>query len=186
MRGVPSTFRESLWRGTRMARGGQSGTSLTCRIITLRAAKVGGARGRLHLDEEARHDVIKGTPLRIQPLPPAPCYERLLCRLSEADGRYGEEFPVFCSAIRLVPQPLLALATGLSFLDDPQVLFWLPGPELCRRLFNMSFHREGVDKAGLSISLSPFGQAVVALWANSTSEERRLGWWISSAPASRI
>jgi hypothetical protein len=50
----------------------------------------------------------------------------------------------------------------------------------------MSFHREGVDKDGPSTSLSPLGQAVVSLWANSTSEERRLGWCVSSAPASRI
>jgi hypothetical protein len=37
------------------------------------------------------------------------------------------------------------------------------------------FHREGVDKDGLPTSLSPSGQAVVAPWANATSEERVMG-----------
>jgi Integrase zinc binding domain len=180
--GVPSTFRKSLWRWTRMVRGGQSGTSLTCRPLLCGADKVGDARGLLRLDEEARHDVNNGPPLWIQLFPAAPFYERLLCRLSEADGWYGEVFPVPCPAIRLVPQRLLVLATGLLFLDDHQVSFWLPGPELCRRLSNISFHREGFDKDGLSTSLSPLGQAVVALCANSPSD----GWWVSSAPASGI
>jgi hypothetical protein len=150
------------------------------------ADKVGDARGLLRLDKDARLDVINGPPLWIQPLPAAPCYERLLCRLREAYGRHGEIFPVSCPAVRLVPQRLLVLATGLQLLNDHQVSFWLPGPVLCRPLFNMSFHREGVDTDGLSTILSLFGQAVVALWANSTFEARHLGWCVSSAPASRI
>jgi hypothetical protein len=78
-------------------------------------------------------------------------------------------------AVRLVPRRLLVLATRLPLLEDLQISLWLSGPELCRRLFDMSFHREGVDKDGLSTSLSPSGQAVVALWANATSEEWVMG-----------